>query len=189
MKKNILFVLILSVSISALAQMDSVGVYYVKDSVLIKIEPITSFKTKYNTLATALTAGLASTNLRAIYRGEYSNNEVAMKPTFYFYFPKSAFSNTSTISFGGSPNNFLFAKLNQTNTSRELVFAKVNIYVGTSMGVDEDASPLTVDKIKENVFKVSFPKGLMFGEYAFVSAIPNGGGAYLPIYDFSVTGF
>jgi len=185
MKASIL-ILFVAVSLCVNAQTDTVGVYVKSGKSMYKIEPISGTKTKYNVLGSALTYGLASTKLRVAFKRSYSTNEANDSSAFYFYFPKNAIMNTSTLAYGGNMSNFVLVKMLEKGNSREVVFGKVNIYAGSQIGIDECPSKMVVEKVADNVFKASFPYGLEVGEYAFVNSGINGSGAYLPIYDFCI---
>lgn len=190
MKKILLLLLLWP--LMANAQNDTVGIFMENNGVKKEIIPIRQIKTKTNMLGSALTYGIASSNIKVIFSGNSSNNIANKNSIFYFYFPTQCDNeymanlfNNPTMSISGSPRNFGLARLKVKSKTRELSFAKINVWSGTSAGVDMDLSVFKTEKIKNNVYKLSFCKDIAKGEYAFVYISPNGSGVFFPIYDFS----
>jgi len=190
--KKIILLPFLFIPLYLFSQNDTIGVFIETNGVKKEIIPIKQVKTKTNTLGSALTYGIASSNVKVIFNGNSSNNIANKNSIFYFYFPTQCnneyvtnlFKNP-TMSINGSPSNFGLARLKTKSKTRELSFAKINIWSGSSMGVDVNLSMFKTEKIKNNIYKLSFCKDISKGEYAFVYILPNGSGAFFPIYDFS----
>ncbi len=163
----------------------------------IKLLPTVFSGTKTNTLGSSFSYGIASSKIKSILNGATSNNIVEdTKPTFVFIFSgeseNSAFNsgvsnwwfNTAT-----SPNEFVLVKLNAKGKKRELVTGKVNIYAGTSIGVEEKYTiPFNIEIVNETTFKVVPYDPLEPGEYCFFyqGTIPQGGFTNQSVFDFSV---
>lgn len=190
--KKLILLPFLFIPLFLFAQNDTIGVFIENNGVKKEIIPIKQIKTKTNTLGSALTYGIASSNVKVIFNGNFSNNIANKNSIFYFYFPTqynneyvTNLINNPTMSINGSPSNFGLARLKAKSKTRELSFAKINIWSGSSMGVDVDLSVFKTEKMKNNIYKLSFCKDINKGEYAFVYILPNGSGAFFPIYDFS----
>jgi|WetSurMetagenome_2_1015567.scaffolds.fasta_scaffold08895_2 hypothetical protein len=188
-----ILLLLLFVPLLANAQTDTVGIFLKYGNSIQQIFPIKSYKNKYNTLAAALTYGLASTKLKVEFRNKYSDNVATNLPEIYFYYPTIDMKNATAYALsnpnlllGGNPNDFILVQLNPTGDHRELTYGTVNIYSGNNMGVDADKTKIKMTSIRSGVFKISFPAGIDFGEYALVYTTATGSAAYMPIYDFGV---
>jgi hypothetical protein len=190
MKKILLAFLF--IPLFANAQTDTIGVYLNANGYIKEIVPIRCTKTKYNALGSALTMGIAGTNLRAEFNGRTSMNSIRVEDSFLFYFPTNNSSSISALAqnpmfgIGSTPNNFGLAKLKSKSKTRELTFGKIAILSETSIGIDTDQNSFKFEKLNEGKYRVTLSDNLPTGEYAFVSIIPNGGGALLPIYDFRI---
>lgn len=173
------------------AQNDSIGVYYETNNSIEQIEPIRYFQTKSNTLGSALTMGIAGSKLKTVYKGSSSKNRVDNTPTFYFYYsrniPIDKIEKYYMFYSSTTPNDILLAQFKSKKKTRELQVGKVNIYSGFTLGTADDLDILiNVDKVKDGVYKITFDKPLDKGEYCFLFNGPNGSGAYMSVFDFSV---
>lgn len=188
MKKTILLLMIIPSLV--FAQNKNIGVYYKSGDDLIKIRPINNSGTKANTLGTALTMGIASSNMILKFKGLNSNNKTnGSEFVFYFHDEINPSLATTYFSFmgGNSPANFTLVKFKTTKKDRELNWGKINIYSGTDIGVkDGDMIPFTFEEKEHNEFIVTPSYELSSGEYAFVFDAPNGSGLFMPVFDFSV---
>lgn len=189
--KKLLLALFLALPFISNAQTDSIGVFYEIDASLNKIEPIMYSKTKTSTLGTALTMGIASSSVKQVFKGATSNNKVSNTPVFYFYFnqdiPFGLINKYYMFYASDNPSDILLAKFKGKKKERELTIGKVNVYSGSEMGTADDLDiRVEYEEIKKGVFKVWFDKPLEEGEYCFVHNGPNGAGAFMHVFDFSV---
>jgi len=191
--KKLLLLPLLFISTYLFSQTDTIGVFIENNNVKKEIIPIKCTKTKYNALGGALTFGIANTNIKTVFSGNTSNNIANKNSIFYFYFPTqynneyiTSLSVNPTMVINGSPQNFGVARLKSKSNTRELSFGKINIWSDTSIGVDVDFSFFKIEKIRNGIYRLSLNKEINKGEYAFVYIAPNGAGAFLPIYDFSI---
>lgn len=169
-----------------------VGLFYLKHKELIRIYPTTFSGTRTNTLGTVFSYGLASSKIRSTIVGSFSNNKVISRtPEFYFFFDKKNNENSNTdwwFSTASSPNQFVLAKLHIGKNKRELGTGKVNLYSGSSIGVDEeDIIAINITPVNKYEFKVTPAEPLKSGEYCFFyqGMIPMGG-FNQAVFDFSV---
>jgi len=190
MKLLFLFIVFLSaINIQAYSQNDSIGIYAKNGFITSKIEPIKYSRFKTNTLGSALTMGIASSKIKLIFDGEYSQNLANVDTEFYFYFSKNPGIENINKYFmfinSSSPSDFALAKFKVKNNKRELETGKVNIYSGTELGVmDNIDASIDVVKINEGIYKVSIKGNIDPGEYCFYYNAQSGSGAYLPVFDF-----
>ena len=186
-----LFFYLLSIPLFGFAQNDSIGVYYQTDNGLAKIEPIQYSQTKTSTLGATLTMGIAGSKIKTVYKGSSSKNITGKSPVFYFYYKKNIpfdmikryymFYSSST------PTDILLARFNSKKKTRELQVGKVNTYTGITLGTANDLNVETkIERVKDGVYKITFDQPLDVGEYCFLFNAPNGSGAYMSVFDFSV---
>lgn len=169
------------------------GIFYKEDGELKKIYPTTFSGTKTNTLGTAFTYGIASSKIRSTMPGNTSKNIVnSVIPEFYFLFSRSnadASLSNWWFSVASSPNQFVLVKLTAKRKSRELETGKVNIYAGTEIGVNEDATiKFSTTAINDSEFKVTPENPLEPGEYCFFyqGTVPMGGYTNQAVFDFCI---
>lgn len=172
------------------------GIYIYQDGEYTKILPTVFSGTKTNTLGSAFSYGIASAKIKSVMNNAHSTNIVnTSTPEFWFYFAvkdnDSFTMGASNWWFGSatSPNEFALAKLNVKKNKRELVTGKVNVYSGSSIGVDDkNAIPFSIEIINDYTFKVVPKEPLAAGEYCFFyqGTIPQGGFTNQSVFDFSV---
>ena len=88
-----------------------------------------------------------------------------------------------------SPNEFALVRLTTKKGRRELETGSVNLYAGTSIGVDEkNHIQIDIEKIDDYTFKVKPRYFLNTGEYCFYyqGSIPQGGYNNQSVFDFSI---
>lgn len=191
--KKLLFILLLTPLFMSAQVADTVGIFLKSGNVTQQIFAIKSYKNKFNTLGSALTYGIASTKLKVEFKNRYSDNVANYIPEVYFYYPTVNMKNATLyaisnpfLPLGGNPNDFYLVKLNPHGDYRELSYGKVNIYSGTTMGIEADKTKTKMTQVRDGVFKISFPDGIDAGEYALVYTSASGAGAYLPVFDFGL---
>lgn len=172
------------------------GIYIHNDGQYTKILPTVFSGTKTNTLGASFSYGIASAKIKSIMSNAESTNVVTTDmPEFWFYFAKkendSFHVGASNWWFASatSPNEFALVKLNKKKNKRELVTGKVNVYAGTSLGVDEKYTiPFTIEVINDFTYKVVPKQSIEPGEYCFFyqGTIPQGGFTNQSVFDFSV---
>lgn len=172
------------------------GIYLNNDGEYIKILPTVFSGTKTNTLGSAFSYGIASAKIKSVMNNAESTNVVNKDiPEFWFYFAQK---NNDSFNVGASnwwfasassPNEFALVKLNQKKNKRELVTGKVNVYAGSSLGVDEKYTiPFEIEIINDYTYKVVPKEPLEMGEYCFFyqGTIPQGGFTNQSVFDFSI---
>ncbi|MDD3040150.1 hypothetical protein [Bacteroides sp.] len=169
------------------------GLYFNDNDSLIKIFPTTFSGTKTNTLGSAFSYGIASAKIKSTMPGSSSKNIVnTVTPEFIFLFDKkqeNAPLSEWWFSVASSPSQFVLVKLNKKEKSRELGTGKVNVYAGSSMGIDEESIiKFTISKTNDFEFKVIPEDILQPGEYCFFyqGVIPQGGYTNQSVFDFSI---
>lgn len=161
------------------------GIFYKKDGQMIRIHPTTFTGTKANPY------GIAGTKVKSIMLRETSNNIVdTTLPEFYFIFErKKNESHSWWFSVATSPNQFALVKLKVRNKRRELETGKINLYTGTSIGVNEEnCIKFHITEITPHEYKVVPESPLEAGgEYCFFyqGIIPQGGYTNQVVFDFS----
>lgn len=161
-----------------------------------KILPTVFSGTKTNTLGASFSYGIASAKIKSVLNGATSNNVVeTTDPTFMFVFSNNsnnAFANASQnwwFTAATSPNEFVLVKLSEKKNKREMNTGKVNVYSGTSIGIDEKYTiPFNIEAINDYTFKVKPKENLESGEYCFFyqGTIPQGGITNQSVFDFSI---
>lgn len=199
MKKLIVLMLSFSLSILVKAQFsnvqpittstDSVGIYFAEPGKpLQRISPIKFYKMKTNTLGMALSGGLASANIKAIYSGSTSANKMTANARIIFYFSDVPVDLTASYYMFNktySLRNFMLCKLNQSGNKRELSTGKIGI-TGNNMGATESEDlKFNVKNTTPGVFEITFNGPQRTGEYCFVFNDGNTG-AYNSVFDFTV---
>lgn len=171
------------------------GIYYKNGDDFIQLFPTVFSGTKTNTLGAALSYGIASAKVRSTMNGQHSNNVIENNnPEFYFYFiPRKSDLGVSAsnwwFSAASSPNEFALVRLTTKKGRRELETGSVNLYAGTSIGVDEkNHIQIDIEKIDDYTFKVKPRYFLNTGEYCFYyqGSIPQGGYNNQSVFDFSI---
>lgn len=191
MKKTLLLLLFISSYLYSNAQADSIGIYMKNGDDIQKIEPIKYTQSKVNALGSALTMGIAGTSIKTVFRGSSSENKANNATEFYFYYP-SPFDPYMAMQYymfspSYSPKNFILAKFNAKKKTRELLVGKVNIYVGTTLGISDDIdAKLITTKVRDGVYSVIIDGTLEPGEYCFMFDGPSGSGAYSSVFDFTI---
>lgn len=170
------------------------GIFYEENNQLVRIYPTSFSGTKTSTLGSALTYGLADSKIRSTMVGASSRNVIKTTyPEFYFFFAKKEKENSSIdwwFSVAPSPHQFVLSKLKAKKNRRELGTGKVNLYSGSSIGVDEnDIIGIKIQHVGGNAFKVTPEKVLEPGEYCFFyqGMIPMGGYNNQAVFDFSIS--
>ena len=192
MKKLYLFLAVAFCLVNSMsAQSNRIGVYYETDNGLEKIEPIRYTKTKTNTLGAALSMGIASSSIKKIYPGKSSQNIVSESPVFYFYYQEQVPFNQKNKYYmfyaSDTPGDVVLAKFKQKRKTRELSVGKINAYSGLTVGTAGDLGVnVEYDEVEDGVSRVQFDKPIANGEYCFLLNEPDGVGAYMYVFDFSV---
>lgn len=172
------------------------GIYIINEGKYTKILPTVFSGTKTNTLGSAFSYGIASAKIKSVMNNEQSTNVISTEaPEFWFYFTQKdndAFKTGSLnwwFASASSPNEFALVKLKQSKNKRELVTGKVNVYSGSSLGIDEKYTvPFNIETINDYTYKVVPKAALEPGEYCFFyqGTIPQGGFTNQSVFDFSV---
>lgn len=175
---------------------DAMSGIFIKDGEkMIRIHSTVFSGTKTNTLGAALSYGIADAKIKSTMLGATSNNTVnTTLPEFYFFFERNR-NNISLsnwwFSVATSPNQFALVKLETKGKRRELETGKVNIYAGTSVGVNEETTiKFHITEINEYEYKVVPESPLESGgEYCFFyqGSIPQGGYSNQSVFDFSIS--
>lgn len=172
------------------------GIYINNNDQFTKILPTVFSGTKTNTLGSAFSYGIASSKIKSVMNNAESTNVITTDtPEFWFYFAQK---DNDSFNVGASnwwfasatsPNEFALVKLNKKKNKRELVTGKVNVYAGTSIGIDEKyAIPFNIEIINDYTYKVTPKEAIEPGEYCFFyqGTIPQGGFTNQSVFDFSV---
>jgi len=175
---------------------DAISGIFIKDGEkMVRIHPTIFSGTKTNTLGAALSYGIADAKIKSTMLGATSNNIVnTTLPEFYFIFERNR-NNISLsdwwFSVATSPNQFALVKLETKGKRRELETGKVNIYAGTSVGVNEETIiKFRITEINDYEYKVVPESPLESGgEYCFFyqGSIPQGGYSNQSVFDFSIS--
>ena len=175
------------------------GIYARVGEEELKILPSVFSGSKTRVLAAGLTYGIASGKVKSIINNAESRNVIKDRlPAFYFYFAPSSGQELSAQ--GGtdwwfktatSPNEFVLVKLksNKNKNVRELLTGKVNVYSGSTLGIDpKDAIPFRIEPVSDLEYKVVPELPFEPGEYCFFyqGTIPQGGVTNQSIFDFSI---
>lgn len=177
------------------SETDRLGIYNNQRGELIRILPTVFSGTKTNTLGSAFSYGIASSNIKSVLNNPTSSNVVENnQPEFIFFFPSS--NNTSNMGWNNwwffsatSPNEFVLVKLDVRGRKRELKTGSVNLYAGMNIGVDENyIIPFDIIPVNEYTYKVVPKNSLEPGEYCFFyqGTIPQGGFTNQSVFDFSI---
>ena len=169
------------------------GIYLNDKDELKKIYPTAFSGTKTNTLGSAFSNGIASAKIKSTMQGNSSKNIVnTAAPEFLFLFDQKQ-NNASLsewwFSVASSPNQFVLVKLKKKGKNRELETGKINVYAGSSMGINEESTiKFTITEINDFEFKVTPESILEPGEYCFFyqGTIPQGGYTNQSVFDFSI---
>lgn len=168
------------------------GIYFDNMGELVRILPTVFSGTKTNTLGSAFSYGLASSDIKSTLNNAESTNVIKIdNPTFWFYFDSQNnidFKNWWFFS-ASSPNEFVLVRLDKKKKRRELKTGSVNIYAGTNVGVAErHLIPFNIEIVNNNTFKVTPKEPLDDGEYCFFyqGSIPQGGYTNQSVFDFSI---
>ena len=177
-------------------EVNKVGLYINDGGELRKIFPTVFSGSKMNTLGTALSYGLASTNISSILNNPTSNNIInTCNPEFIFFFGRPSnqqnFNNGANWWFftATSPNEFVLVKLDKRGKRREVKTGSVNIIAGTSFGIDENSIiPFEMIPVDDYTFKVVSVDPLQPDEYCFLyrGTVPQGGYTNQSVFDFSI---
>ncbi|MCZ2084676.1 MAG: hypothetical protein LC112_10435 [Flavobacteriales bacterium] len=122
--------------------------------------------------------------------GKTSENIISnLKPTFYFSFDNGAKQNDSpalaAFSTIKSPSEGFLVKFRQSKNDRDLEIGKAGIG-GFQVKVEkQNRVDYTVEKIKENFYKIQVLEYLKPGEYGFIFGQMNSGTANR-VYDFTI---
>ncbi|MCS3200209.1 hypothetical protein [Candidatus Bacteroides intestinigallinarum] len=171
------------------------GIFIKEGEKMVRIHPTIFSGTKTNTLGSALSYGIADAKIKSTMLGTTSNNIVnTTLPEFYFLFERNR-NNISLsdwwFSVATSPNQFALVKLETKGKRRELETGKVNIYAGTSVGVNEEnIIKFRITEINDYEYKVVPESPLKpGGEYCFFyqGSIPQGGYNNQAVFDFSIS--
>ncbi len=143
-----------------------------------------------NLLGAAFSYGLSSVKTVAIIPNALSTIQLTnSSPTFVFYFGKSSSNlNNSGFSFeSNSPNEFVLIKLTSDGEQRIFQTGKASIG-GFSFGINEkDIIAFETEQIDSETYKVTFPKELVSGEYAFLPKNSGmAGSTFTKVYDFGI---
>lgn len=172
-------------------QSDSIGVYLRSGNEIQRVLPLKYIQTKSNTLATALTGGIASTSIKTVFPGSTSKNIANKESIFLFFFPSTVPLNVIQtyfmFSIQYSPADFIVAQMKPKKKTRELSVGKVGAFAGVTMGTSEDTNiELNVKSLREGVYELSFSNDPEPGEYCFVFLGAHGAGGFLPVFDFKI---
>lgn len=130
------------------------GIYLNDKDELKKIYPTAFSGTKTNTLGSAFSYGIASAKIKSTMQGNSSKNIVnTAAPEFLFLFDQKQ-NNASLsewwFSVASSPNQFVLVKLKKKGKNRELETGKINVYAGSSMGINEESTiKFTITEIND----------------------------------------
>lgn len=168
------------------------GLYFIDtDTHYKRIYPTFFSGNKTNTLGTALSYGLASSSMKSTMIGSSSANKIkTMLPNFLFVFNDSTSITNFLFSSENSPHQYVLVSLDKKNNRRELKTGSINLFSGTSFGIDEKSMiNFNIEKLRGNEFLVRPSKLLSPGEYCFIykGIIPYGG-TNQQVFDFTITG-
>ena len=161
---------------------------------LVPLEPTVFAQTKTgNMLATAMTYGIKKAKFKAVARGRTASLRIRdVHPVFYFYFERKGSGDAFSGWMAGasSPNEFILAKMDQTDKERELIVGEFGAF-GGSMGTrSEDTLDLKIERLRTGVYKVTVGAALEFGgEYCLFYAAGSqalGAGAAGKLFDFGI---
>lgn len=154
------------------------GIFYLDtiNNTETKILPSVFSSTKTNTLGATFSYGIASASIKSVIPNATSNNIIdSCVPLFKFYFngdENQSFAESVSnwwFKTATSPTEFVLLKLDRKKNKRELKTGSVNIYAGSSIGIDPNAAiPFIVEKINDNQFIIRPKRILPSGEYCFV---------------------
>ena len=162
---------------------------------LVPLEPTTFSQGRTgNALLSGFTYGIKKMKYVAVVRGRKGNLRIhERQPVFYFYFEKkgSGLSNTGWFAGASGPNEFILAKLTQTDKGRELIVGEFGL-AGSDIGPrPEDSVDLVVERLAPGIYRVTPRTRLdLDGEYClFYSGAasmmaPAGAGGKL--FDFGI---
>lgn len=168
------------------------GIYVKIGNDLKRIYPTPFSGGNTNTLGSALTYGLADSDVKAVMFGAHSKNVIKTRtPEFYFRFNQDGNLNSGNwwFSTASSPSEFILVKLDSKSDKRELYTGSANVYTGTSWGVDEkNIVRFSIEILSDYEFKVIPEQPLPAGEYCFLyqGMIPQGGYTNMSAFDFSI---
>ena len=181
----------LSVNNSAIGKQNS-GIYVKIGKDLKRLYPTPFSGGSTNTLGSALTYGIASSDVKTIMLGAHSKNVIkTQNPEFYFRFNYGDNLNSANwwFSTASSPSEFILIKLETKGDKREMYTGSANVYTGTSWGINEKSIvKFTIETLSDYEFKVIPEKPLPAGEYCFIyqGMIPQGGYVNMSAFDFSI---
>ena len=161
----------------------------------VELEPTVFTQGKTGGVFTsAMTYGIKKMKWKAVVRGRRANLRVrGTQPTFYFYFERSqntggAFS--GWMGSASSPNEFVLARMEQTDSARELVVGEFGAFGGDTGTRSEDTVDLKIEKLGPGVYRATPATPLEVGhEYClFYAAGANamGAGTAGKLFDFGV---
>lgn len=180
------------ISHDRLAENDKIGIYYIENDVLSKIYPSVFSGQKTNTLGSALSYGLASSDIKSTISNSESDCKIKDDtPEFMFYFGSNSNDDLSNWWFyaASSPREFVLVRLDVKKKKREMKVGSVNIYSGSKIEIAErHLIPFSIDETAPMVFKVYPKQPLEDGEYCFFyqGIIPQGGYTNQSVFDFSI---
>ncbi len=170
------------------------GVYYQDESgQLVELLPAVASQNKdKNRLVNRFSQGWAKSTEVSTLSGAAARAQFYTPPPFYFYFnQQNVRFEPNSIGYYGflqatSPNEFTLAKLDETDTNREL---EIGAYsnLGAESGISEKHSkPFAIEQVAPGVFKVT-PSSLPTGEYCFVYAgSAPAAGSLQRVFDFGM---
>lgn len=186
--KKIFVMLLLCLPLFAIAQVptDSVGLFAVHDTQLVRMDKITHQKIKGSGgLGAALTMGVAKVKAKLEFKGATSDNHFTNEAKFRFYFGTSSIEQIQNLYMFNttySIKDFDVAKFEVKKGNRLLTGASSSL-LGSSAGVSSADVRITTTEIRKGVYDVAVTGEP--GEYC-VMFIGGGTGGFGGVFDFTI---
>ncbi|HUP04514.1 MAG TPA: hypothetical protein VMU19_11025 [Bryobacteraceae bacterium] len=158
---------------------------------MIPLERAATEGTKTGVLGHVLTYGIVKGKTKAVIPGpKASVRSEDLKPIFYFYFEDKSAALGKSHSFGAqtvsNPDQFSIVKFEEKKDSREVVIGTIGFASASSGSESKETIPFKSERVRPGVYRVIPVEDLKPGEYAFISASPNGAAGAADIFDFGV---
>lgn len=182
----ILLLAIIPLFIYAQTPTDSVGLFAVYDTGLVRVEKITHSKVKGSGgLGSALTMGVAKIKAKLEFSGITSNTKFNGMAKFRFYFgnpPIEQIQNLYMFNATYSIKNFDVAKFEVKKGNRLLTGVSSSI-MGSTVGVSSADVQINTTEIKKGIYEVCITGEP--GEYCIMFTA-NGTGGFGGVFDFTI---
>lgn len=164
-----------------------VGLYVKEGRRYRKMLPSSFTGSETNTLASALTYGLADADVTAKLMGKTSKYRINNRsPKFHLFIEDESRDINWMFSKSASPYEFLLVKLSVADNHREVNIGKANLYTGQSSGYNNtNVVKFTAKQLGECEYELCFEGPLSPGEYCFVY-IGSANNNNRTVFDFSI---